>query len=210
MDTEMKKKLEEAGMTDVISSIEGLEQSLASEKEGRSADAATHAEQMRKKTEEIVGARKHFKKLSEMNEEERNNLSEQEIEIRERQEALEEDQRKAEEQRRNQEEVFRNERVNMAIRRIAGDNAEIAERVRKNYDRIKDSESAITEDAISGIANEAFNMLGVPAPEGVSNAIAGIGTGGHMTPPVEKDFSQTEQGKGLSNLMGLKTEEPKA
>jgi len=157
---------------------------------------------IQQKNEDLVGQRKQFKRLSEMSEEEKDAMSQKEIELQERQEALEAEQeafRKEQEESRMKEVNARKEN---AIKKLVGDNEEYAEKVRSNYERIKDSAEAQTEEEVVRVATEAFNMLGDDRPEPVSNAVNGSGGSSPQGLP-DTGFADSPQGKGLAEQMGL-------
>ncbi len=208
MDEAMKLKLSEAGMTDAIETIEGLEKDLSTEKEGREADTKAHEEAIKtkdeiieKKNQDLAGARRKYKKLADMTEEERNELSEKERELLERQEKLEEDKKKSDEERAEREAKERNDAIDRVIKQKVGENEELAERVKNNIDRIKDADTLVTETEIETLVGDAYNMLGEPAPEGPGTVLGsdrGDAPGGK-----EGDFADSSQGKDLASRMGL-------
>lgn len=208
MDEALKTTLSDAGMTDAIEAIETLEGDLEKEKEARTADETAHEKVIKEKDEiiarknkDIVGARREYKKLADMTEEERSALSERERELLERQEQLEEDKRKSDEERGKREAKERADTLDRLIEQKVGSNEELAERVKGNIDRIKDAETLTTATELEALVGDAYNMLGEPAPEGVE-AVIGFDRG-NAPDQRESDFADSQKGKELANRMGL-------
>jgi hypothetical protein len=186
-----------------------LETALTAEKQGRADDKANHEKAIaekdaiiQQKTEDIVGARKQYKHLSEMTEEEKSKLTKREIEVREQLEAHEADVAKF---RKEQADALKKEvdaRKERILTKLAGTNKELREKIEKNFTRIIDHDKAQTEEEIAGIAQSAFNMLGEPRANPLNQAINGGGDG--MAGGQEgNSYADTEAGKSLSQAMGL-------
>jgi SMC interacting uncharacterized protein involved in chromosome segregation len=153
------------------------------------------------KNQDLVGQRKQYKKLADMTQEEKDALSQKEIELQERQEVLDEQLRQFE---TKQTELLQKEvgsRKDAALRRIVGDNKEYAEKIRANFDKIKDSDKAITDDEVSALMNTAVNMLGDERPSPVSEALNSYGD----APSSAKagGFADTPEGQQLAAQMGI-------
>lgn len=166
---------------------------------------------IKEKTKDVVGARKEYKKLVDMTEEEKENLSEKEKELIQRQEEIEEREAKDAEERAEKEQKEKEARINKAIKEYAGDDDKLAQKVRENFDGFKDSDTAITEEEIAGVVGKAWNALGDEKPDAVSTAI----NNNNGEAPDLKDqkevghFADSERGKQLSNNLGLPEEEEK-
>jgi len=158
------------------------------------------------KNRDIVGARKEYKKLSEMTEDEKKSLSDKEIELQTRAEKIEAD---ALAFQKKQDELYAKEktsRVESIVKKIAGSNKEIAEKVRANMSRIKEFETATTEEEISKIAEEGFNMIGSARPNPVRQAVnANGGEAGEFTPG---SFAESPEGKSLAGALNLPVAKP--
>jgi phage-related tail protein len=172
---------------------------------------ATIAEKDRvieQKTNDVVGARKEYKKLAEMSQGERDELSKAEIELRERTEALEAERQKfAEEQ-----ESFRKKdvesRTNAILKRYGAEkNPELAQKIKDNLAKIKDSDKAYTEEEISSVVELAYNMTGEPRTNPVNDAINATGDTSVTT---SNGFAETEAGKGLGAALNLNVAKPEA
>jgi hypothetical protein len=153
------------------------------------------------KNQDLVGQRKQYKKLSDMTQEEKDALSQKEIELQERQEVLDEQLRTFE---AKQTELLQKEvgsRKDAALKRLVGDNKEFAEKIRSNFDKIKDSDKAITDDEVSALMGTAFNMLGDERPSPVAEALSADGS----APSAYRtgNFADTPEGQGLANQLGL-------
>ncbi len=165
-------------------------------------DIATKDVLIAQKTDDIVGMRRKYKSIAEMTEEEKESLSAKELELQQR---IEEFEIKQKELASKQAEILKTEvesrRAN-AIKKLVGENPEIAKKVEENYNRIKDVEKAQTEEQIKVHVLEAFNMLGDERPEPISSAMNGADgiAPGEGAPT---GFADTAEGKSLSGLMGL-------
>jgi len=153
------------------------------------------------KNGDIVGARKQYKKLSEMTEAEKEALSTKEIELQQRQEALEAEQEafRKEQQEIRQKEV--NARWDQAIKKRVGENAEHAEQLRNHMKSFVDHDKAITEEEISSLADKGLNLFGDAKPNPINQAINANGNapdGGNGS-----GFADTEAGKGLAKSLNL-------
>ena len=194
--------------------IKELTDALAAEKAGRATDKtafeATIAEKdsiITQKTNDVVGARKEYKKLSDMTEAEKAAMSEKEIELQKRQEELDARQEGIE---KTQKETLQKEvdaRKERAISRLAGKDPELAKKIKDSYAKIVDHDKAQTDEEVAAIATSAFNMLGIPKPDGVREAInAGGGEAGGAGG--DQNFADTSEGKSLGNALNLKSTEP--
>lgn len=153
------------------------------------------------KNQDLVGQRKQYKKLSDMSQEEKDALSQKEIELQERQEVLDEQLRQFE---AKQTELLQKEvgsRKEAALRRLVGDNKEFADKIRANFDKIKDSDKAITDEEVSALMGTAFNMLGDERPSPVAEALSGDGSAPSGGKP--GGFADTPAGQGLAANLGL-------
>lgn len=178
---------------------------LEAEKEALEKTVAEKDAIIEQKNQDLVGQRKQYKKLSEMTQDEKDALSQKEIELQERQEEME---RQQEEFEKQQAEIRQKEvtaRKEAAIKKLVGDNEEYADKLRANMDRIKDSDAVQTEDEIAALADTAFNMLGNDKPEPVANAV----NSAYGNPPAKTDsgYADTPEGKQLEQQLGLATEE---
>jgi hypothetical protein len=161
------------------------------------------------KNRDLIGIRKKYsgpkyKKFDELTDEEKQQMSEQDIQRKKEQDILfeqQEEQRTARETDRQRE---IEERKQAAIRKFAGDNEEIAEKIRENFDRIKDSDAAFTESEISTFAQTAYNMLGDERPDPVRQT-SGVDNNA-MAPVYNADgveFSESDAGKQVARGLNL-------
>jgi hypothetical protein len=191
--------------------IAELEKQLEAEKKGREDDKKAHeAEIARKdavierKTKDIVGARKNAQKIKELSDEEKEKMSEREIENHNALLAEQERREELEKSIAERDKKERDARRDAAIKKIAGEDTELADKIKGNYDRIKDSEGAQTEEEISKVVVEAHNMLGTPSGDPVGGAAGGIGGGAAPGEEEKGDgYAGTQEGKGLADAMGL-------
>lgn len=184
-----------------------LEKQVAEAEKSKADYEKTIAEKdalIKQKTEDVVGARKKFKKLEEMSEEEKEAMTEKEIELQQRQEELDARQAKAEEAQKETLQKEINARRANAIKAYAGEDEELAQKIEANFGRISDSKGAQTEDEIRAVVQDAYNMLGTPAPsDAVSGAFTQGGDGRAGDTSNKGDFSETPKGKDLAGSLGL-------
>lgn len=213
MDETVKAKLKEMGLESVVTAFEKMAtdlqvvteakataEKLVTEKDGIIAQKTDDIVQLRKSSE------KEYTKLKDMTDAEKATLSDKEKELLERQERLESEQ---ETFRAQQAESLAKEvtaRRGRAFEKLIGTkDPELRKKMEDAFGKIKDSDKAQTDEEIAAVAQSAFNMLGVPRPEGVRQAIneSGGGTGGIGG---DGNFAESKEGKDLSGAMGLPTE----
>lgn len=197
--------------------IKELEDALKVEKDGRVADKiatdkliADKDLLIKQKTEDVVGARSQYKKLSEMTEAEKAEMSAKEIELQTRQEEFDARQKKFEDDQKafTQKEV--DARRERAISKIAGSDVELRAKVGEAFKKIIDHDKAQTDEEIAAVATSAFNMLGVPKPDPVRSAMGGEGGAAAGGEGGGENFADQKAGKDLAAAMNLPVEPPKA
>lgn len=194
MEEELKKTQDE---------LEAERAERAAEKEDFEKKLAEKDALIEQKTNDVVNARRKYKKLSDMTEEEREAMTEKELELQERQEKVEEEAARIQKEANERIEREVGARRAAAIKKLAGNDEELAKKISDNYGRITDAKNAQTEDEIAQIANDAYNMLGTPSRDGVTGAIASGGSGNPGDGGDRTDFSDTEAGKQLASAMNL-------
>lgn len=157
------------------------------------------------KNQDIVGARKHYKKLAEMTDEEKSKLTEKEIELQERQEAHEASVAKFQkEQEERAIKELEERRLEIVSKYVGIKNVDLRNKMIENFNRIKDSDKAQTKEEVDGFMKIAFDMLGEEKPSVVNQVISDNNDG---FPPTESgenvNFGDTEAGKGLENMLGI-------
>ena len=208
---------EQKKFDDAIAAQETAEKALKEEKEGREADKTAHDKAITEKdaiittkTNDLVNQRKSFKKISDMSAEEKEAMTAKEIEMQQRQEDLEKSQ---EDFKKEQADILKKgvtAKRDAAIKKFAGDDADLIKKITDNFERIKDSGDATTDEEINSIAKESFNMLGVPTPDAVTNAI-NLSGGGDAGEVAGTGFAESEKGKNLATSLGFTAPEaPKA
>lgn len=156
------------------------------------------------KTKDIVGARQQYKKLSDMTQAEKDQLSKAELELKQRQEELEaqtaEFQKKQIEE--NQKQVTA--RRDAVISKMAGGKPEIIAKMKENWSKIDKgiTEKATTDDEIAKIATDAYNMLGSIKPAEVNKVVSGAGNG-EAGDGTKQDFTDTPEGKALAGALNI-------
>lgn len=147
-----------------------------------------------------------FKKLKEMTEAEKELLSEKEKELLARQEALEEERENDRRERAERDQKEKEARINSIARRFAKGNEEIAEQIKLNLGKLSPElvGKAITEEEITPLVQDAFNMIGISnSPDALNLA---HNTGGLPAKGVgEKDYADTQEGKQLGQALGLQS-----
>lgn len=161
------------------------------------------------KNDDIVKLRNsskdEYKKLEDRTQEEKDKLSEAEIEIIKRQEKLESDTQAFQKLQADAAKKDLDARIDRTVGNLAGKDKDLAQKIRDNYGRIMDSAKASTDEEVAKVASEAFNMLGVPKPDGARGA---LGAGGNGAPDSgagtdQTGFADSQIGKDLSKLMNL-------
>ncbi len=211
MDEETQKKYDEAiaNAEEAKATAERTATELDEEKQGREEDKTNYEKTVaekdaviEQKKQDVIGARKKYKKLSDMSAEEKEALTEKEFELQKRQEEQDERQDTFEKEQKNNADKEITARRNVEISKFAGEDKELAEKILKNYERIKDADNSSTLEEIKSLTEEAFNMLGVPKADGVESVIGSGGSGTSGETKTE-DFSETEKGKNLADALGL-------
>lgn len=157
------------------------------------------------KNTDIISTRKSYKKLEDMTKEEKDQLSQAEKELMERTEAHEAEVARfqKEQQERQQKEVA--ERRSNAIKKLVGENPDLAKKVAENFERINGFDKAITESEIAKIAGDAFNLLGDEKPAPVADA---MNNNGDAPGDSNKGGTSDERIKQIATEMGLPAEAP--
>lgn len=180
---------------------------LSTEKSTLEATVAEKDGIIEKKNQDIVGARRKYKKLDELTEEEKAAMSEDDIEKKKDQDLLFENQEADRLQREADRTKEITERRNNAVRKFVGDDAALQAKVLANFDKIKDSDAAYTDTEIATFMGTAFNMLGEERPNPVRDV---NNQGGGVAPVIGSPdngtgFAETEGGRGLAATMGLQS-----
>lgn len=147
----------------------------------------------------------NFKKLRDMSKEEKELLSEKELELLKRQEEVE---NQALTVKQQQDKFFQDQRASVLknlVDKYAKGDVELAKKIEFNLGRMKDSELAMNEEALSPLVKDSFNMLGAEVTDAVRNAHNERG-GNQDYKPQETGFAETQHGKDLSDaLFGKET-----
>lgn len=143
---------------------------------------------------------RQFKALRDMTKEEKELLSEKELELLERQEKIEKDQADF---LAKQEQFAKDQRstvVKNLINRYARGDEELAKKIAFNLDKIKDSDKAMNEEALAPLIKDSFNMLGTEVGDAVRDAHNERGSGADYKPQ-ENGFADSEKGQALSDAL---------
>lgn len=190
-------------MTDEeIKAMQAENEKLKTDNEALKETITKKDELIQQKTEDVIGARRKYKKLSELSDDEKAGMTEAEIAAKEELDSIherQEQQEKSDKERMDKELGFRRKE---AAKRLVGDNEDLQKKVLENFDRIKDSELAQTPEEIASYMGNAFNMLGDERPDPVHAANTG---GGGAAPGTQQatGFADTAAGKQAAAAMGL-------
>lgn len=213
MDQATKDKLKAAGLETVVTAYETLEASAKKATEDLAAATKTIGEKdtlITQKTDDLVKLRQKtgedMKKLSEMTDAEKAAMSEKEIDLQKGLEKLAEDTRIFQEGQAASLKKEVDARRERAIAAIVGKDADLKKKVEDAFSKIVDHDKAQTEEEITAIAGQAFNMLGVPKPDAVRSVVHGGGNGDAGGEVEPGSFANSEAGKSLSQAMGLPPE----
>jgi len=165
------------------------------------------------KTKDVVGARRKYRKLDELTDEEKEAMSEADIERKRDSDVLFETQETSAKQLADDRAREIKERREAAVKQFAGDDTEVAAKINEHFDSIRGSESAYTPGEIATFMGTAYNMMGVPAAEPIR---AAGNEGGGVAPVLVKPGSKVEgegfadgdAGKGLATMLGIQTGPP--
>lgn len=175
------------------------------------ADLKKKDEIIDQKNKDIVGARKEYKKLSEMSQEEKDKLSAAELQLQERQEKLEKDQADFQAQQLEATKKETDSRRTGIFNKLVGSKPELVKKMEENWGKLDKglTEKATTPEEIEKLAGDAFNMLGAIKPDAVRAAVS-TGGNGEAGNGAATDFSETAEGKALASALGVNIEPPKA
>jgi len=145
---------------------------------------------------------RNFKKLRDMTKEEKELLSEKEIEIMARQEKLEEERAKDKEERDAFNKKQKNALIDNIAMKYAKGNKELADKIKVNLGKLKIVESLETEQELMPEVEFAFNALGVKTSPDPLNMAHNQGGGAGNT-NIDNSFAETAEGKSLAGALGL-------
>lgn len=157
---------------------------------------------IKQKTDDIVGARKKYQKLSDLPKEEVEAMTEAERKAKEDQDILAEQQEVIAKQQAEDRQKDIESRKSEAVRKLVGDNKELADKILSNYGKLKDSDSAFSPEEVGRYMNDAFNLLGQDRPDPIRSVVNGMG-GGEAPKEGQGTFAETPQGTQLGNLLSL-------
>lgn len=212
MTDDEKKKMSdlEAKVTDLTGQVT----TLTTEKEAETAKVTeltktvTEKEAViAQKTADIVGARRKF---SELTAAEKADMTAKEQELQKGHDELDEKMTAFE---KTQAESLKKEvdaRKERFIAKFAGNDKDLRKKIEDNLSRINDSATMQTEEEVSKVVGDAFNMTGTPRPSSL-HAVIGDGQGGASTEGGEQKFAESQQGKDFASKLGIVIPEaPKA
>lgn len=207
MTEEEKKKMTdlEAKVTEQAAQIT----TLTGEKDTLTKTVAEKDAIIVQKNQDLVGQRKEYKKLSEMTDAEKAEMTSKEIELQTRQEQFEADQKafKDEQEASRQKDIA--ERRGKAIDKLAGKDPEVRKKIEDNISRIVDHDKAQTEDEVKKLVDDAFGMTGLPKPSAFASINDG-GNGGTGEGSGDANFADSQKGKELASMLSLPVIPPAA
>jgi hypothetical protein len=156
------------------------------------------------KTQDVIGARRKYKTLTDMTDDEKAAMSPQELAQKEENDAIMAAQEETQKQIEETNSRIRSENRAKVLQRLAGADPKIAEKVLANLDRIKGADEALLESEIEPYMSLAINMLGDERPSGVQAAFSA--TGG-AAPTAEQaqaaGFTESPAGQGLAAALNI-------
>lgn len=158
---------------------------------------------IKQKTEDVVGARKKYQKLSELPPEDVEKMTDAEKRQKEENDLLFEQQEATAKQVADDRAKEVASRREAAVKAMVGENPDLAQKVLKNFEKIKDADAAYTPEEIGKFVGDAFNMLGEERPAPIHSAFNGAGAGRPPQSGTGEDFSATDTGKQLGSLLNL-------
>lgn len=209
MDPEKRIKELEAELAAEKSKVTTLETEkaqLVKDNEGLQQTITEKDELIEQKNQDIIGARRKYKPLKEMTDEEKAQLSEEDIKRKEEQDELYERQEAIEKEKAEERKAEQQSRLNKAIDRYANGDKELADKIRNNYSKLRGSDKAHLEEEIAELVDVSVRMMGPDAPDPVRTAHND--RGGAPGSGAEESFADTQDGKELASAMGLSVEPP--
>ncbi len=165
------------------------------------------------KTQDVVGARRKYKTLAELTDEEKTAMTESEIKAKEEQDILFEQQEATRIQQETDRAAQIAERKRAAAIKLVGNDETLIAKTIANFDQIKNADVAFTESEIGTFMGTAVNMLGDERPDPVRSA-ANTSPNGEFpaTQNQSTGFAESEAGKQVGQSLGLQSaqEPPKA
>jgi DNA repair exonuclease SbcCD ATPase subunit len=155
------------------------------------------------KNADLVGLRNQNRRIKELSEEEKAQLSDEQIKSHEQLLLLQQQMDEKDKEIQTYKSLEIESRRDSIIKRLANGDATLAEKIKFNFDRVKGSEEAHTEQDIEKIATDARNMLGTIAPAAPLAFDNNGGDGITGDDNKENSFADTEQGKALSDVLGI-------
>lgn len=176
---------------------------------GLNKDIETKDSIIKQKSSDVIGARKKYKTLKEMSDEEKSTLSEDEIVTKEATDEVVERQEATEKQQATDRKADIDSRRKSAVDRFSNGDQEVADKINANFDLLRGSDGAYSEDEIGGFVNTAVSMMGQDAPNPIQQANNSQGGEAGGGPKAKESYADTASGKELSGMLGLSTEEAK-
>jgi len=183
-----------------VAELEGTVTALTTENAGLKTTVAEKDTKISSLEENAKKQGENFKKLREMTKEEKELLSAKEIELLERQEKTEAE---AAELKQRQDKFFQEQRegvVKGLVNKYARGDEEVAKKIAFNLSKIKDSELAMNEEALTPLVQDSFNMLGSQVIDQVRQAHNTGGQGADYKAG-EPSFADSKEGKELSTAL---------
>lgn len=180
-------------MPEKITLADGTEKEVPTQEElqelQQKAEKADNVENQLQETKEKLDKLENkdfnFKKLRDMNEEEKNKLTEAERQLKEKQEQLEEQHQQLEQQQQQFNSQIVESYKNEALMALVGENEDAKKEVLENYEKLKTE--AGTKEEVYQKMRDAYNMTGKQAPSFNPFSYAHANTGG--IPPKKKEES---------------------
>lgn len=156
------------------------------------ADAAEARQALANKTNDIVAMKNGFKKLADMNDEEKAKLSEEQRVTMQRLEAVE-----------GQRQRDLQEAKEVMFKSLAGNDQKVLDKLKEKYDLVQMPESSLEEirTRINSVQPWAFAELGMVNNHPVAPVIPGAGGAPVFSSPDGARFADSEKGEQLGNAL---------
>lgn len=191
--------------------IEKLKEQMATmqkQLEEATAKAATLEETNKKLNIDLTDAREHntrkgqeFKKLRDLTDKEKADMSQWELNLLKKQEEMEEQQIKFQEEQKTYRETQHKEKLDKLINEHAKGNKELADKIRVNFDTKLGAFKTETDEQLATKVKDALGLVKNESPDLVTAAVNSAGN------PDEQGsgnrFSDSQEGKDLAGALGL-------
>lgn len=144
---------------------------------------------------------KNFKKFRDLNDKDKENMSQWELDLLKRQDDFEETSKKFQDDQAAWKKQQYDSKVDKLISEKSKGNKEVAEKLRFNFEKKLAGVQAETDEAISKKMDDAFGLVRHEAPDLVNSAINAGGRADDSAAP--NGFAESQEGKSLAGALNL-------